>query len=108
MAMHSPGSAVSSLTESPPGAKTAYGKKNKNVPAHPMPKSDKKRRPTMVLQQDRVAEKMKRDHEKKAQKRATTLYAAEKEKKNGVSANEVQGVVKGGPGLHTVGDQRLQ
>ena len=62
MAMHSPGSAVSSLTESPPGAKTTRGKKKKNAPAHPMPKLDKQRRTMMVLQQDRVAEKMKRNY----------------------------------------------
>jgi hypothetical protein len=86
--LRSPESAVSSLTEESPTAATNDGKNKRKTPAHPMPKPASRRRTTKVVQQDRVAEKTKKEHEKKAHKRSTELYAAEKKKEGGMSAHE--------------------
>jgi len=58
-----------------------------------MPKPERKRRTVKVLQQDRINAKAKEEHQEKAHKRATSLYAVEQEKEDGMSAQDVREAV---------------
>ena len=90
--VQSPDTAVSSLTESPPEARKE-SRKRKHDAEHPMPKPERKRRTVKVLQQDHINAKAKEEHQKKAHKRATSLYAVEQEKEDGMSAQDVREAV---------------
>ena len=86
VAMSTPESATSTLT---PTTTTTEG-----TAKFPAPKPPRKRRTAQKHQDDKVANKMLKLHKKKAHKRATSLYAEEQKKENGMSSRAVAELVR--------------
>ena len=86
VAMSTPESDTSTLT---PTTTATTG--NAKFPA---PKPQRKRKTAQKHQDDKIAAKMLKDHKKKAHKRATSLYAEEQKKENGMSSRAVAQVVR--------------
>ena len=80
--INSPGTTISSITT--PSSNTT------NEPKHPPPKAKQIRRNSTQVQQARADNKKKTNHTKEARKFATRMYAAEKDKVDGKSAEKVR------------------
>ena len=86
--MKSPASDMSSLTQYSEGTAAAA------APKHPRPKENPKRKKPQDLQDERVAKKKDWEHRKKAHKFSTSWYKKEKEKENGMSAEDISKAVE--------------